>query len=66
MNSYVVIEVLGTTEDDRIASCRVRGVFEDEEKAREVRSVCRSSKVIIVPNISMKDIPSIIVSDWQN
>lgn len=62
----MVIEVLRTTKDDRIASCKVHGVFDDEKKAKEIRYVCsRSDKVIIiVPNISMEDIPSIVVSDW--
>jgi len=68
MNNYVVIQIV-KEKDDKIEQCKVLGVFSSETEAKRLYEryhtlVCHP--LIIVPNISMQDIPLLSISQYKS
>jgi len=65
--TFVLIEIVEQTADNRISKCKVRGIFPTREEAENIQtSIGTHHRCIIVPNISMEDIPLIRISDYQS
>lgn len=66
--SFTLIEILKES-NDQIEKCKVLGMYSHNDEAIHAYNKLNeiiSNKIIIVPNISIQDIPRIFISDYYS
>ena len=63
--TFVLIEVIEKINDNRISKCKIRGIFYTKDEAKNMLHKSQN-KLIIVPNISLRDIKYISISDYDS
>jgi len=64
--SFTIIEIVKEN-NDRIEQCRVLGIYTEQKEADEKYQTLKKlvgNKIILVPNISMVDIPSLSIRQY--
>lgn len=65
--SFVIIFILSKTEEDKISSYKLRGIYNSKNEAINMCNLLRNvtdNIVILIPDITLQDIPFIKVSGY--